>query len=328
MRPPIRPSMTLATTRAELAAALAEPASDGQSQAAPADQQADPWHAPHAPRAVVMTMGALHAGHDSLVVRARELVGPAGHVTVTIFVNPLQFGATEDLAAYPRTLAADIARCEQLGVDLVFAPTREVMYPAGDPQIVVDAGPLGRIFEGAARPTHFGGVLTVVTKLLGLTRPDHAIFGEKDYQQLVLIRQLVRDLELRTDVVGAPIVRDGDGLALSSRNAYLSADDRQAALAIPAALDAGIAAAQAGADAAGVVAAANATLAGPGRAVSAKPVRPDYVAVTDVELGPPPACGPARLLIAAHVGGVRLLDNTPIELAEVHASTSTHKGTR
>ena len=323
MSPSRTQSLVLATTRAELAAELTGPMRTRH-------ESNTRTSGPHAPaqieRAVVMTMGALHAGHESLVVRARELVGPAGHVTVTIFVNPLQFGVNEDLASYPRTLADDLAKCARLGVDLVFAPTREVMYPAGDPQIAVDAGPLGRLFEGSARPTHFGGVLTVVTKLLGLLRPDYAIFGEKDYQQLVLIRQLVRDLELSTEVVGAPIVRDDDGLALSSRNAYLSGDERHAALAIPAALDAGIAAARAGVDAAGIVAAASTTLTATGPAGPAASVRPDYVVVTDIELGPAPTTGSARLLVAAHVGRVRLLDNTAIELAPAAAAAAAVAG--
>lgn len=324
MSPPRAQSLVLATTRAELAAASPGPTRSMRALAPSQGPQPSPSNVE---RAVVMTMGALHAGHESLVVRARDLVGLAGHVTVTIFVNPLQFGVNEDLAAYPRTFAADLAKCERLGVDLVFAPTREVMYPAGDPDIVVDAGPLGRVLEGAARPTHFGGVLTVVTKLLGLTRPDYAIFGEKDYQQIVLIRQLVRDLELSTEVVGAPIVRDDAGLALSSRNAYLSGAEHQAALAIPAALAVGVAAARAGAAPAAVVAAAGATLAAAGAAGSAGSVRPDYVVVTDTELGPAPVAGPARLLIAAHVGAVRLLDNTAIELAQAEAVTAGREGT-
>lgn len=300
--------LAVAANRAELATALQAVAPTGQSTANPCESM----------RAVVMTMGALHAGHESLITTAREVVGTRGQVIVTIFVNPLQFGANEDLASYPSMLEADLARCRRLGVDLVFVPTRAQMYPAGDPKVVVDAGVLGGILEGAARPTHFGGVLTVVTKLIGLTGPHYAIFGEKDYQQLVLIRQLVRDLELPVEVIGAPIVRDADGLALSSRNAYFSSVERRLALAVPGSVQAGVAAARAGANAAEVVATAQATL------TAFQPdgvVRPDYVVVTDTQLGPAPVAGPARLLIAAHVGRVRLLDNAPIELADPAEST-------
>lgn len=302
---PVSPPVV--STRAELAAALAG-----------ADAAAAPGLLAGR-RAVVMTMGALHAGHGSLISRARGLAGRRGQVIVTIFVNPLQFGANEDLATYPRTLQSDLELCRELGVDLIFAPSREEMYPGGDPKITVNPGELGMVFEGKARPTHFSGVLTVVARLLGLTRPDLAIFGEKDYQQLVLIRRMVRDLELGVQVVGAPIVRDPDGLALSSRNAYLTPEQRRAALAVPRAIAAGVAAAQAGADAAGVEAAARAELAAGDGAV---PVAVDYAGVTDLELGPAPTAGAARLLIAVNVGAVRLLDNAPVELTAVDGSTT------
>ncbi|NBE54575.1 pantoate--beta-alanine ligase [Streptomyces boluensis] len=190
-------------------------------------------------RAVVMTMGALHEGHATLVRRARELAGPAGQVVVTVFVNPLQFGAGEDLDRYPRTLEADLKVAEQAGADAVFAPSADEVYPGGEPQVRISAGPMGERLEGAVRPGHFDGMLTVVAKLLHLTRPDLALYGEKDAQQLALIRRMVRDLNFPVEIVGVPTVRESDGLALSSRNRYLSAAERQTALALSTALFAG-----------------------------------------------------------------------------------------
>ena len=184
----------------------------------------------------VPTMGALHAGHAALLRTAREAVGPDAPVVASIFVNPMQFGPGEDLDRYPRTLERDLETCAAEGVDLVFVPTVDTVYPGGDPQVTVDPGPLARVLEGASRPTHFQGVLTVVAKLLGLVRPDVAVFGEKDYQQLALIRRMVSDLCLGVDVVGTPTVREPDGLALSSRNAYLDPAARRSALALSAAL--------------------------------------------------------------------------------------------
>lgn len=183
--------------------------------------------------AVVMTMGALHEGHAELVRQAR---GQADSVLVTVFVNPLQFGAGEDLGRYPRTLQADLDLCEREKADLVFTPMPEVVYPDGPPRVRVSAGPLGEAYEGALRPGHFDGVLTVVLKLLQLTRPDVALFGQKDAQQLAAIRRMVRDLDLSVDVVAVPTVRESDGLALSSRNRYLSPADRISALALSRAL--------------------------------------------------------------------------------------------
>ncbi|MET9567844.1 pantoate--beta-alanine ligase [Streptomyces virginiae] len=190
-------------------------------------------------RAVVMTMGALHEGHATLVRAARELAGPEGQVVVTVFVNPLQFGAGEDLDRYPRTLDADVAVAEAAGADAVFAPAVDEVYPGGDPQVRISAGPMGERLEGAARPGHFDGMLTVVAKLLHLTRPDLALFGQKDAQQLALIRRMVTDLNFPVEVVGVPTVREEDGLALSSRNRYLSPTDRQTALSLSRALFAG-----------------------------------------------------------------------------------------
>ncbi|MDP9433156.1 MAG: pantoate--beta-alanine ligase, partial [Actinomycetota bacterium] len=195
--------------------------------------------------ALVPTMGALHAGHVELIRRAAEL---ADSVVVTVFVNPLQFGPAEDLDRYPRTLQADVELCGREGVALVWAPSTDVVYP-NEPRVTVTAGDLGGRLCGASRPGHFDGVLTVVAKLLHLTCPDVAVFGEKDAQQLALIRRMVRDLDVPVHVVGAPTVREPDGLALSSRNRYLSPDERAQAGALSAALRAGAAAAGAGPDA-------------------------------------------------------------------------------
>ncbi|MFC9913699.1 pantoate--beta-alanine ligase [Streptomyces sp. NPDC059862] len=189
--------------------------------------------------AVVMTMGALHDGHAALVRTAREHVGRDGFVVVTVFVNPLQFGKGEDLDRYPRTLEADLKVAEQAGADVVFAPAVEEVYPGGEPQVRISAGPMGERLEGASRPGHFDGMLTVVAKLLHLTRPDVAFFGQKDAQQLALIRRMVRDLNFGVEIVGVPTVREDDGLALSSRNRYLSPQERRTALALSRALFAG-----------------------------------------------------------------------------------------
>jgi pantoate--beta-alanine ligase len=252
--------------------------------------------------ALVPTMGALHAGHRSLLRAAREA---ADAVVVSIFVNPLQFGPAEDLDRYPRTFDADFAMARAEDVGLIFAPTPDVMYGTGA-QVTVQPGPHGDELEGAARPGHFRGVLTVVAKLLGLVRPDVALFGEKDYQQLVLIRRMVADLDLGVRIVGAPTVREPDGLALSSRNAYLSAVDRPRAAALAAALRAGAAAGPGGTGA--VLDAAHAVLR------SADGVDLDYLTLRAPDLAPPPAAGEARLLVAARVGGTRLIDNVPVVL--------------
>jgi pantoate--beta-alanine ligase len=250
--------------------------------------------------ALVPTMGALHAGHLALVRHAATL---AEHVAVSIFVNPLQFGPGEDLDRYPRTLDADLELLAREGVALVFAPPPAEMYPQGRPAVTVDAGPLGNLLEGATRPGHFAGVLTVVTKLLGLVRPDVAVFGEKDYQQLALIRRTVADLELGVRIEGGKTVRDPDGLALSSRNRYLTPGQRRDALALSRALRRG---ADEGPNGAGaVLEAATEELRG---------VDLDYLALRGPDLGPAPAAGPARLLVAARVGTTRLIDNLPLTL--------------
>ncbi|AOW88350.1 MULTISPECIES: pantoate--beta-alanine ligase [Streptomyces] len=194
----------------------------------------------HGRRAVVMTMGALHEGHATLIRAARDLAGPDGEVVATVFVNPLQFGAGEDLDRYPRTLDADLEIAGRAGADAVFAPSADEVYPGGEPQVRVAAGPMGERLEGASRPGHFDGMLTVVAKLLHLTRPDLALYGQKDAQQLALIRRMVRDLNFGVEIVGVPTVREEDGLALSSRNRYLSAAERRTALALSQALFAGL----------------------------------------------------------------------------------------
>jgi pantoate--beta-alanine ligase len=257
------------------------------------------------PRVVVMTMGALHEGHAELVRQARLRAGAHGTVIVTIFVNPTQFGAGEDFGRYPRTLAADVSVCDEAGADLVFAPSAAEVYGPAEgfraDSVTIDPGPLGDILEGASRPGHFRGMLTVVAKLLGMTQPDIAIFGEKDYQQLVLIRAMARDLSLPVEVVGIPTVREPSGLARSSRNRYLTDDERRAADVVPRALEAAAAAASAGAESA---------IAAGHRVIADEPVVAlDYLVLTDPDLGPAPAHGPARLLIAVRVGSTRLIDN-------------------
>lgn len=255
--------------------------------------------------AFVPTMGALHEGHRQLLEHARPL---GDRLVASIFVNPTQFAPGEDLDAYPRTFEADLERCAAAGVDLVFAPEVATMYPHGViDTVTVDPGPLGSILEGAARPTHFRGVLTVVAKLFGLVRPDVAVFGEKDYQQLVLIRQMVDELAMGIDVVGCPTVRETDGLARSSRNVYLDPEQRERATVLYRALQAGVEAGPDGADA--VIEAARRTLA-------SESVEPDYVALTNPALGAPVPGEEARLLIAARVGKPRLLDNTAVILGE------------
>ncbi|MCL2468072.1 MAG: pantoate--beta-alanine ligase [Micrococcales bacterium] len=262
-------------------------------------------------RAVVMTMGALHDGHLSLVTHARQR---ADHVVVTVFVNPLQFGAHEDLDQYPRDLPGDLAALAPVlhTDDVVYAPSVREMYPDGPPQVQVAAGPVGDVLEGAVRPGHFDGVLTVVLKLLARTRPDVAVFGAKDAQQVALVRAMVHDLDLGVSVVEAPTVREHDGLARSSRNAYLSPDDRERATGLWRALSAGREAAEAGADAPEVVVAARTVLT---EAVDAV----DYVSLVDARFLPlaAGAHGPARLVVAARLGTTRLIDNTELVLGPV-----------
>lgn len=257
--------------------------------------------------AVVMTMGALHEGHRALMRRARAL---ADNVLVTVFVNPLQFGPNEDLDRYPRPFEADVRACDDEGVDVVFAPSPDVVYPDGESLVRVTAGRLGEVLDGVTRPGHFDGVLTVVAKLLHLTRPDVAVFGQKDAQQLVLVRRMVRDLDFRVQIVGVPTVREADGLALSSRNAYLSPVERTAALAISRALREAESVAPQRFEA--VLAAAQAVLhAEPGLAV-------EYVALVDPDtLAPVDRSSEGALLaVAARSGSTRLIDNVTIPLGD------------
>lgn len=299
--PSVPEGITLASTREELAAAL------GSHGATPASQ-----------RAVVMTMGALHQGHFDLVREALRRIGPGGELVLTIFVNPLQFAPGEDLDAYPRTLAADLeglaaTLAEYTAITgnpapraIAFAPTPQVMYPHGEPQIRLTPGPIATVLEGATRPTHFGGVLQVVLTLLNLAQPDIALFGRKDAQQLALITQMVRDLALPVEIVPVSIRREPDGLAMSSRNTYLSATERSQALALSRALVAGQEAAEAGASPAEVREAALASLS------RAPGVEVDYVALIDPDtfedlaaagLGLPPTSLPDDAATAAHASG-------------------------
>ena len=267
------------------------------------------------PVVLVPTMGALHDGHRELLRRAREIASPNGSVVVSVFVNPLQFGAGEDLDRYPRTMDADVRIAAEDGADLVFAPSVAQMYPR--PQLItVDPGPVGRILEGESRPGHFSGVLTVVAKLLGLVRPDVAVFGEKDAQQLALVSRMAADLDLGTRIAGVPTVRDPDGLAISSRNRFLSPAERRTALLLPGALRAGQGAAASGP--AAVRKAAGEVLG----TLTDPPLRLDYLALVDPdtfeEVGDDHT-GPARLLVAARAGAIRLIDNTLLSL-ECHAA--------
>lgn len=249
-----------------------------------------------------MTMGALHAGHATLLRAARAR---ASQVVATIFVNPLQFGAGEDLDRYPRTFEADLEVCAREGVDVVFAPTVVHDPP---PLVGLSAGPLGAILEGASRPGHFDGMLTIVATLLHLVRPDLAFFGRKDAQQLVCIRRMVADLAFDTTVIGVDTVREPDGLALSSRNTYLTAAQRSDALALSQALRAGAAAAQSGGGPEQVLAAARAVLD------AATGVDVDYLELASPDDLGPVHEGPALLLVAARVGRTRLIDNISLVL--------------
>lgn len=252
---------------------------------------------------LVPTMGALHDGHMALVRAAKRV--PGAVVVVSIFVNPLQFGTGEDLDAYPRTLDADLELLAEENVEVVFTPTPAVMYPNG-PRTTVHPGPLGAELEGAVRPTHFAGMLTIVLKLLQIVRPDRAFFGEKDYQQLVLIRQMADDLNLESRIVGVPTVREPDGLAMSSRNRYLNPEEREQASALSSALLAGMYAA--GGGPAAVLDAARAVLD------EVPAITTDYLVLRGPWLEPTLTVGAARLLVAARLGTTRLLDNIAIEL--------------
>ncbi|HEY1824136.1 MAG TPA: pantoate--beta-alanine ligase [Trebonia sp.] len=273
---------------------------------------------------LVPTMGALHDGHRALLRRARELAGPGGLVAVSIFVNPLQFGPNEDLDSYPRTLEEDLAACEAEGADLVFAPSAREMYPQ-EQLVTVNPGPTGEILEGAFRPGFFHGVLTVVLKLFSLVRPDTAVFGQKDAQQLVLVRRMSADFGLGIDVEAVPTVRAADGLALSSRNKYLSPQERAVAPVLHRALAAGAAAAAGGPGA--VNAAARAVLDAAVLDDTDRSPRVDYLALVDARSYEPVRdddldfSGAAILAIAARVGATRLIDNVVANVGmEPHAA--------
>ena len=255
--------------------------------------------------AFVPTMGALHAGHMALVAEGRRR---ASHVVASIFVNPTQFAAHEDLSTYPRREAGDAKMLEEEGCALLWSPDVATMYPAG-PEITVRAGSLGQGLDGASRPDHFDGVATVVSTLFDQVRPDVALFGEKDYQQLAVIRQMVRELDLPVEIVGVPTQRDADGLALSSRNAYLTDEERQSARALPRALGEAAAAVQRGGDVAEALSTARERLAKAGF----DPI--DYVELCDAQTLAPVTSleRPVRLLAAARIGRTRLIDNLAVE---------------
>ena len=287
------------------------------------------------PVVLVPTMGALHDGHLALLRRARELAGRSGAVAVSIFVNPLQFGPNEDLDKYPRTLDTDLAACEAEGVDLVFAPSVREMYPQ-EQLVRVDPGPTGEILEGEFRPGFFHGVLTVVLKLFSLVRPDIAVFGQKDAQQLVLVRRMSADFGLGIEIEAVQTVRAADGLALSSRNKYLSPAERAVAPVLHRALAAGAAAASGGPGA--VLAAAQAVLnetvlddTGGELPAEASP-RVDYLALADersyasVRDDDLDFRGTAVLAIAARVGTTRLIDNVLVQLSP-RGTTTPREGT-
>lgn len=256
--------------------------------------------------ALVPTMGALHAGHMALVEEARRA---AARVIVSIFVNPLQFGPNEDLARYPRREQTDARMLTEAGVDILWAPPVEVMYPDGFATNISVSG-ISELLDGAHRPGHFDGVATVVAKLFAQTQADIALFGEKDFQQLAVIRRMVADLNLPIEIRGVPTQREDDGLALSSRNIYLSDKDRAAAVALPRALGVAARRIEQGDDAASALDQARATLKAAGFAI-------DYVELVDAAtLGAPDPARAMRLLAAAKLGGTRLIDNVPVMLSE------------
>lgn len=291
------------------------------------------WRAEQSGRVgLVPTMGALHSGHQALMTRARA---ESDLVVASIFVNPLQFGADEDFVQYPRPIEEDLKKCEEAGVDFVFAPALAEMYPSA-PEVRVVAGRMGAVFEGAARPGHFDGVLTVVAKLFTLIDPDVTVFGLKDIQQFVLVKRMIADLNFDIELIGLPVVRDADGLAMSSRNSYLAPDDRARALAIPRALTAASEVAErgrgtaesgggggsdSGAGTSGVFAglpaaveaAALAELDPAAERGDLEIVYCSLVEAATLRQCTPDFTGPALLLVSATVGGTHLIDNLPLE---------------
>ena len=265
------------------------------------------------PVAAVYTMGALHDGHLELVRQARHHVsahsGEHPYVIASIFVNPTQFTNADDLAKYPRTLEHDLEMLGSVGVDAVFIPSVEQMYPTGDANtVMVEPGPLGDEFEGVGRPGHFRGVLTVVNKLLNITAPNYAMFGEKDFQQLTLIKAMVTELNMPIEIVGVPTVRDSDGLAMSSRNRRLSESSRVLSVRIPEALVAVKESVALGNSIDNAINAAMEQLA------ETPEISVDYLVITGEDMAQAPLTGRGRVLIAANVEGVRLIDNMAIEI--------------
>lgn len=268
---------------------------------------------------LVPTMGALHEGHLSLVRAARQRCEA---VAVSLFVNPTQFAPHEDLARYPRTFEADRKLLEKAGVDLLFAPQPEEMYPGGSPGVVVDPGELGTRLDGASRPGHFRGVCTVVSKLFHITAPDQAFFGQKDAAQVAVLRQMVRDLDFGVEIVALPIVRDESGLALSSRNRYLSVEEKDTALCLSHALKAAQRMAKSGEKE------SQHLLTAMHRELAAASLTIDYVAVVDPDtlLPKDQLEGPALLAVAAYVGSTRLIDNVLLEAHFAAGTTSPASG--
>jgi pantoate--beta-alanine ligase len=270
----------------------------------------------------VPTMGALHEGHLSLIRRARV---ETDHLAMSIFVNPLQFGPNEDLSAYPRALERDLEIAADVGCDTVFTPTAEEMYPDGAPSVTIDPGPLGERLEGAARPGHFRGVLTVVSKLLHLTGPCGAYFGEKDAQQLALIRRMVEQLNMPLEVVACPTVRDADGVALSSRNARLAPWERDEARCLWQALQSAMLLASAGERSRTALADAMR------ERIDAEPLaKLDYATVVDDRTWDEPEGldDPARAVVAARFGSTRLIDNAMLPGNEARGDSPNGKGSR
>lgn len=263
---------------------------------------------------LVPTMGALHSGHQALMARARA---ESDLVVTSIFVNPLQFGADEDFVQYPRPIEADLSKCEEAGVDFVFAPALAEMYPSA-PEVRVVAGRMGAVFEGEARPGHFDGVLTVVAKLFNLIDPDVTVFGLKDIQQFVLVKRMIADLDFDIELIGLPVIRDDDGLAMSSRNEYLSGVDRDRALAIPRALDAAAEVAAGSSTGAGglpgaVESAARAVLESAAERGMLEIIYLSLVEAATLRPCPDDFRGSALLLVSVNVGGTHLIDNLPLE---------------
>ncbi len=265
---------------------------------------------PDAPMVFVPTMGALHAGHGSLVAHARRIAGPTGHVVASIFVNPLQFAPTEDFTRYPRTMDADLRLLSVRGADAVFAPGAHEMYAHAASAITVDPGPLGQILEGQFRPTHFRGVCTVVLKLLNIISPTHMIMGQKDFQQQLILRRMAAEFNLPIEVITSPTVRDSDGLALSSRNRYLSPAERAVAPALFAALCWGAGQIENGATS-GANQGAMLVEEMQWRLTTAG-LAPQYIAIANRETLAPmaePRPGEYVILAAALLGNTRLIDN-------------------